>query len=173
LIVVGSSAGGVEALSVFVATLPANLGAPVILAQHSDPSRQSHLAEILERRSTLPVISVTRATDLEPGKVYVLSSNHEWVVKDGTVDLGPDDSERHRPSVDLLFSTSARVYRERLIAIILTGTGSDGAGGAVERATPPCRRPCHRAPSITCSSWKASDRCCRTSSKAWGNRSRW
>jgi hypothetical protein len=58
LVVVGASAGGIEALSTFVATLPAGFPAPIVIAQHLDPTRPSHLGEILARRSSLPVITV-------------------------------------------------------------------------------------------------------------------
>ncbi|MGZ3666011.1 MAG: chemotaxis protein CheB, partial [Ktedonobacterales bacterium] len=71
LVVVGSSAGGIEALSTLVATLPADFPAPLVLAQHLDPHHLSHLSEILARRSALPVRTVLDREPLEPGVVYV------------------------------------------------------------------------------------------------------
>jgi two-component system, chemotaxis family, CheB/CheR fusion protein len=132
LVVVGSSAGGIEALSVLVSTLPANFLAPIVLAQHLDPNRPSNLALILERRTSLPIVVVSEHTPLEAGKIYVVPSNRHVRIRDGHVELEADHGERPRPSVDLLLSSAAKVYGERLIAVILTGSGSDGAASAVD-----------------------------------------
>jgi chemotaxis response regulator CheB len=75
LVVVGASAGGVEALFTLVATLPGAFPAPLVLAQHLDPRRPSHLAEILARRSTLPVRTVSDHAPLENGVVFVVPAN--------------------------------------------------------------------------------------------------
>ncbi len=133
LIVVGSSAGGIEALSVLVSTLPANFPAPIVLAQHLDASRPSTLDAILQRRTMLPVNVVAASSLLECGKIYVVPSNHHVVIKDHRIEIREDHmSKRPRPSVDVLFSSAAEAYGERLIAVILTGSGSDGAAGAVD-----------------------------------------
>jgi two-component system CheB/CheR fusion protein len=130
LVVVGSSAGGVEALSALVAGLPRDLPAPLILAQHLDPRRPSRLGEILARRSTLPVRVVEDHAPLAPGVVYVVPSNHHVTVTDHAVALLGDGADRPVPSVDLLLASAAEVFGERLVAVILTGTGRDGAEGA-------------------------------------------
>jgi two-component system, chemotaxis family, CheB/CheR fusion protein len=132
LVVVGSSAGGIEALSVLVNTLPADFPAPLVLAQHLDPNRPSHLGPILERRSSLPVVIVSAHTPLAPGTIYVVPANRHVRISDGHVELESDRGDRPRPSVDLLLSSAAKAYGERLIAVILTGSGSDGAAGAVD-----------------------------------------
>src|SRR5438876_12188403 len=75
LVVVGSSAGGVEALSVLVSGLPADFPAPIVLAQHLDPSRPSTLDLILQRRTNLPVEVVNSVSHLRTGRVYVVPSN--------------------------------------------------------------------------------------------------
>lgn len=134
LVVVGSSAGGVEALSTLVSSLPADFPAPLVLAQHLDPSRPSSLDSILRRRTSLPVELVTSMSKLEKGKIYVVPSNRMVSILDGHVEVQEDTQKRPRPrpSVDLLLSSAAMAYGDRLIAIILTGSGSDGANGAVE-----------------------------------------
>jgi len=132
LVVVGSSAGGIEALSVLASGLGKDFPAPVVFAQHLDPSRPSQLAGILERRSALPVVSVTGDTPLVPGTLYVVPANRNIVIRDGTAVLGEEHADRPRPSVDLLLTSASRSYAERLIAVILTGSGSDGAAGAIE-----------------------------------------
>ena len=134
LVVVGSSAGGIEALSVLVGSLPADFPAPVVLAQHLDPSRPSTLDSILRRRTTLPVELVLSSSQLEKGKIYVVPANRMVSILDGHVEVQEDAFKRNRPrpSVDLLLSSAAAVYGDRLIAVILTGSGSDGAVGAVD-----------------------------------------
>lgn len=134
LVVVGSSAGGITALSTLVSTLDKAFPAPVVLAQHLDPQRPSHLASILERRSTLPVVIVNEdsPTPLEKGKVYVVPANRHVKIVDGHVNLETDSADRPKPSVDILLSSAAKAYGEHLIAVILTGSGSDGAAGAID-----------------------------------------
>ncbi len=132
LVVVGSSAGGVEALSVLISTLSPAFPAPIVLAQHLDPNRPSTLDAILQRRTPLPVVVVQSHTALESGKIYVVPSNHNATIKDGYIDLRENHQGRPRPSVDLLLSSAAQVYGDRLIAVILTGSGSDGAAGAID-----------------------------------------
>jgi two-component system, chemotaxis family, CheB/CheR fusion protein len=132
LVVVGSSAGGIEALGTLLGGLQANFPAPVILAQHLDPHHQSHLQTVLQRKTEMPVVLVTESEKLQAGAVYVVPANRHVVVDDGTVMVESENVDRPRPSVDLLLSTAARAYGDRLVAVILTGSGSDGAAGAVD-----------------------------------------
>lgn len=129
LVVIGSSAGGIEALSTLVSTLATPFPAPCVIAQHLDPSRPSHLGEILARRSTVPVVTVQEHEQLLSGTVYVVPANHHVEVTDHDITLHPHKEGRPKPSIDLLLSSASEVYGERLIAVILTGTGSDGALG--------------------------------------------
>lgn len=134
LVVVGSSAGGIEALSILVSTLPPDFPAPVVLAQHLDPNHPSTLDLILQRRTSLPVEVVTLSSELRPGTIYVVPANRHVLINDHKVEVQEDRLKRTRPrpSVDALLSTAAEVYGERLLAVILTGSGSDGALGAVD-----------------------------------------
>jgi two-component system, chemotaxis family, CheB/CheR fusion protein len=134
LVVVGSSAGGIGALSTLVGTLNKAFPAPIVLAQHLDPKRPSHLGSILERRSTLPIVVVSEdsPTPLEKGKIFVVPSNRHVKIVDGHVHLEANHGDGPKPSVDMLLSSAAQSYAEHLIAVILTGSGSDGAVGAVE-----------------------------------------
>jgi len=131
LVVVGSSAGGIEALSILIGRMSPDFPAPIVLGQHLDPYRPSHLAQILERRTRLSVVTVLQRTRLEMGHVYVVPSDRHVIIEDAHVDVR-GDSTRPRPSIDRLLSTAAQAYGERLVAVILTGSGSDGAAGAVE-----------------------------------------
>src|ERR1043165_1412259 len=106
LVVVGSSAGGVAALSTLVSTLNKSFPAPIVIAQHLDPQRPSHLGTILERRSTLPIVVVSEQgqTKLQNGTVYVVPSNRHVKISAGHVYLEGDHNDRPRPSVDKLLS---------------------------------------------------------------------
>ncbi|HZR38485.1 MAG TPA: chemotaxis protein CheB [Ktedonobacteraceae bacterium] len=132
LIVVGSSSGGIEALSIFVSTLPALFPAPIVLAQHLDPNRPSTLSTLLQRRTVLPVKVLAAHTSLVPGEIYVVPPDRHVTIHDGFAETQEDQQGRPKPSVDLLFSSAARTYGERVIAVILTGSGSNGAAGAIE-----------------------------------------
>src|SRR5439155_15578041 len=106
--------------------------APIVLAQHLDPSRPSSLDGILQRRTQLSIDVVNSRTHLQPGKIYVVPANRHVTIDDSYVEVQGDHNKRPRPSVDLLLSSAAAAYGERLIAVILTGSGSDGANGAVD-----------------------------------------
>jgi chemotaxis response regulator CheB len=82
LVVVGSSAGGIEALSVLVGSLPADFPAPIVLAQHLDPNRPSNLDSILRRRTLLPVELVESTSKLEKGKIYVVPANRQVSIRE-------------------------------------------------------------------------------------------
>lgn len=132
LVVIGSSAGGIEALSTVLGALAPDFPTPIVIAQHLDPRRPSHLAEILARRSVLPVRTVTDQDTLTPGVVHLVPADRHIEISDQHVRLLSDSIPRPMPSINLLLSSAASAYSERLIAVILTGTGSDGAVGARE-----------------------------------------
>ena len=136
LVVIGSSAGGIEALNTVLGSLPKEFPAPIVIAQHIDPNRPSHLAEIFGRRSALPVRTVTNQEALENGVVFVVPADRHVSITDHTLSLSEDTAGRPKPSVDMLLTTAAAAFAERVTAVILTGTGSDGAIGArdVKRA---------------------------------------
>ena len=131
LVVTGSSAGGIEALTRVLSALPADFPAPVVVAQHLDPRVPSNLASILGRRTALNVVAVTQSTPLEAGTVYVVPANRHVEITDHTVSIYVGEShDRPKPSIDLLFLTAAEIFGDRLIAVVLSGLGSDGTDGA-------------------------------------------
>ena len=130
LVVIGASAGGVQALLTLIERLPANFPAPIVIAQHLDPRHSSQLNELLTSHSTLPVRTVTGQETLHPGTVYVVPADRDVEITDHQVGIIPATSSRAKPSVDLLLASAAHLYREGLFAVILTGTGVDGAAGA-------------------------------------------
>jgi two-component system CheB/CheR fusion protein len=130
LVVIGSSAGGIEALTRVVANLPADFPAPIVIAQHLDPRRPSHLHEILARHSTLPVRVVEEREALEDGVVFVVPSNRIVDISQGELRLRTARAGAVAPSIDMLLESAASVFGPGLIAVILTGSGSDGSSGA-------------------------------------------
>ncbi|HEX5015879.1 MAG TPA: CheR family methyltransferase [Candidatus Limnocylindrales bacterium] len=132
LVVIGSSAGGIDALSTIVRTLPADMPVPVLVAQHLNPNRPSHLPEILQRVTKLTVEAVegSEPVRLDPATVYVLPAGSGAEITDHAIRLVDRETRGPNPSVDHLFSSAAQAFGEGLIAVILTGTGSDGAVGA-------------------------------------------
>jgi two-component system CheB/CheR fusion protein len=136
LVVIGSSAGGIEALSRVVASLPADFPAPIVIAQHLDPRRPSHLHEILARHATLPVRVVEEREALEDGVIFVVPSNRLVEISHGDLRLRAARPGAVAPSIDVLFESAASVFGPGLVAVILTGSGSDGSAGAwhVKRA---------------------------------------
>lgn len=131
LVVIGASAGGIESLSSVVSALPGDFAAPVVIALHLSPDRKSSLATILERRGRLPVRTLEQRTSLEPGVVYVVPP--DWNVRIGEHEATLErDGEGAHPSIDLMFRSAAGAYGENLIAVVLSGTGSDGALGSRE-----------------------------------------
>jgi len=109
LVVIGSSAGGIEALSRVVASLPSDFPAPIVIAQHLDPRRPSHLGDILARHATLPVKPVEESAPLEDGVIFVVPSNRLVEIVDGHLHLRPAKAGSVAPSVDLLLETAAEV----------------------------------------------------------------
>jgi two-component system chemotaxis response regulator CheB len=131
LVVVASSAGGVQALTKLVSELPADFGLAVVIVQHVDPRHRSLLVDILARRSRLPVEQVADGTKMVPGTVYVAPPGfHVLVDADRTRSLSHAELVNFvRPSADLLFESAAASFTDGVIAVVLTGTGEDGAGG--------------------------------------------
>src|SRR5882672_8650836 len=110
LVVIGSSAGGIEALSRVVASLPLDFPAPIVIAQHLDPRRPSHLGEILSRHATLPIRVVEENASLDDGVIFVVPSNRHVEIVDAELRLRPAESGSVAPSVDLLLETAARAF---------------------------------------------------------------
>src|SRR5438270_4541332 len=108
LVVIGSSAGGIDALSTLVGTLSPSFPAPIIVAQHLDPSRFSHLEEILARKSNVPVRTVHDREMLQDGVVYVVASDRHIELSDHVVHVHSEAGHgRPSPSIDLLLGSAA------------------------------------------------------------------
>jgi two-component system, chemotaxis family, protein-glutamate methylesterase/glutaminase len=130
IIVVGASAGGVEALQVLVTGLPADLPAAVFVVLHMSPDAPSSLPQILDRAGPLPVTPATDNAPILPGRIYVAVPDQHLLIERDRVCLvrGPKEN-RTRPAVDPLFRSAARDYGPRVIGLILTGALDDGTSG--------------------------------------------
>lgn len=114
-----------------LAALPRDFPASVVVVQHVDPRHRSLMAEILARRTTLRVSEAREGDRVAPGHVYVAPSNQHLLVNpDGTLSLTQTELVHFvRPSADLLFESVAATYKARAIAVVLSGSGEDGAMG--------------------------------------------
>ena len=131
VVAIASSAGGIAAISQVLTSLPADFPAAIVVVQHLDPRHRSLMAEILSRRTSLEVVQAAEGDRMRPGTVHIAPpDNHLLVNPDGTLSLSHSKLVHFvRPSADLLFESVAASYKERAIAVVLTGTGSDGSLG--------------------------------------------
>ena len=137
-VVIGTSAGGVEALTVLLPLLPAGLGAPVFVVLHLPRDRPSLLAGIFAPRCRLAVVEAEDKQPVEPATVYFAPPDYHMLIDAGpSLALSSDEPVHHsRPSIDVLFESASDVYGSRLAGIILTGGSADGSAGlaAIRRA---------------------------------------
>lgn len=125
-----SSAGGLTALTTVLSRLPADFPAALVVVQHLDPRHGSLLSEILARRTSLRVAEAHDGVVVEHGTVYIAPPNHHLLVNRGTLSLTQTELVHFvRPSADLMFDSMAAAYGPRAIAVVLTGSGSDGSSG--------------------------------------------
>ncbi len=137
-VVIGASAGGVEALGVLLPALPSTFRAPVFIVLHMLRERPSLLVDIFTPRCALPVREAQDKEPVQPGTIYFAPPDYHLLIEQGPeLALSVDDPVHYsRPSIDVLFESAADVYAERLLSIILTGANEDGSSGhlAVHRA---------------------------------------
>jgi two-component system chemotaxis response regulator CheB len=137
VLVIGSSTGGPEALARVLPQLPAALTVPVLIVQHMPPVFTRQFAQRLDRLSPLRVVEAVDGAPLLPGTVHLAPGDHHLVVRGGargphtSLNQGPPENFC-RPAVDPLFRSVVAVYEGAVLAVVLTGMGSDGRNGAAE-----------------------------------------
>jgi len=131
IVALAASAGGLNALSQVLTALPQDFPASIVVVQHLDPRHRSLMAHILSGRTALRVKEAEERDVIAPGTVYVAPPDRHLLVNpDGTLSLSQSELVHFlRPSADLLFESVAASHRERAIAVVLSGTGSDGSMG--------------------------------------------
>jgi two-component system chemotaxis response regulator CheB len=130
-IVIGTSAGGLIALSSLLENLPVNYPIPIIIVQHRSKEPRDLLEEILQGKCNMKVKQADEKEKIESGFIYIAPPDYHLLIeKDFTFSLTADEAVLYsRPSIDVLFESAASVYKDKLIGIILTGANSDGANG--------------------------------------------
>lgn len=130
-VVIGASAGGVEALSILLGALPPGYPAAVIIVMHLSRERPSLLPALFQARCVLEVREAVDKEPVSPGTVYLAPPDYHLLIDPGPqLALSVDDPVLFsRPSIDVLFESAADEYRERLLGVVLTGGNEDGARG--------------------------------------------
>jgi two-component system CheB/CheR fusion protein len=129
----GASAGGLEAVSELIAELPAETGMAFLLVQHLDPRHDSLLTEILAKKAEIAVQTATDGAALQRNHLYVIPPNTSMTLSDGVLRLRSRETEErpHKP-VNILFHSLAEQHVHQAVAVVLSGTDSDGAQGLEE-----------------------------------------
>lgn len=133
-VVIGGSAGGVDALLQLLPALPAGYDLPVVCMLHLPPDRESRLAELFDERLPLPVREATDKGNIEAGTVYFAGPGyHLSVERDRTFSLSCEPPVHYaRPAIDVLMESSADAWGPGLVGILLTGANHDGADGMAQ-----------------------------------------
>ncbi|MCP8686433.1 chemotaxis protein CheB [Marinobacterium sedimentorum] len=131
LVVIGTSAGGLQALKRLLAELPGDLSFPILIVQHISPRSDGNWVSILNAQCALEIKEADEKEAIVPGKVYLAPANYHLLVEeDRSCTLTLDESVNYaRPSIDVLFETAAQSCGAGLIGIVMTGANSDGARG--------------------------------------------
>jgi two-component system, chemotaxis family, protein-glutamate methylesterase/glutaminase len=133
IIVVGASAGGLEALQELAGSLPPDLPASVFVTIHVHPRSKSLLPALLSKAGPLPALHPEDGAPIEKGRIYVAPPNYHMAVENGHIHLGLGPKEQHeRPCINVMFRTAAAAYGPRVAGVVLTGQLDDGAAGLWE-----------------------------------------
>ena len=127
---IGASAGGLPALLRLFEQMPAQNGMAFVVVLHLSPKHESNADQLLQRATRMPVLQVVETVKIEPNHVYVIAPSKQLTMMDGSLTV----AEMQRPrgqhiAIDEFFRTLAEAQRERALAIVLSGTGGDGAVG--------------------------------------------
>lgn len=130
-VVIGTSAGGVEALSRILPTIPATMSAAILIVIHVPRERPSLLSELFRAKCHMAVEEANDKADIAPGHIYFAPPDYHLLVDQGPqIALSVDDLVQYsRPSIDVLFESAADVFGARLLGVLLTGGNEDGAAG--------------------------------------------
>lgn len=131
LVVIGGSAGAIQALPLILTQLPASFSLPIVIVLHRLEGSGSYLHQYFKQHCILPVVEVEDKQPLLPGQVYIAPAGYHLLVEnEGYFSLSIDPRVNYcRPSIDVLLESAADSYGNRLVGIILTGANTDGSKG--------------------------------------------
>jgi len=140
LIVIGCSLGGMNALQVILSNLTRDFCVPIAVAQHRHKKSNEGLPAYFRRQTDLRVVDAEDKQWIEPGHVYLAPADYHLLIERngsrGELSLSVDEAVRYsRPSIDVLFESAADAYKDRVVAIVLTGANDDGSRGAARIKT--------------------------------------
>jgi two-component system CheB/CheR fusion protein len=130
LVAIGASAGGLDALERFFGALPDDPDAAFVVVQHLSPDYKSMMDSLLARHTSMPVEMAEHDQALQVGHVYLIPPGKTMTLEDGRLKLAPKPPNQLVLPIDVFLRSAAAGFRERLVAVILSGTGSDGSRGA-------------------------------------------
>jgi two-component system, chemotaxis family, protein-glutamate methylesterase/glutaminase len=129
-IAIGTSWGGLTALTTLLAKLPADFSIPVVVVQHRSKDSEPLLVRLLRDATDLRICEIEDKDPLTPGTVHIAPANYHVLVEDGYFSLTIEEPVRFsRPSIDVLFTSLADAYRSAAVGVVLTGANEDGARG--------------------------------------------
>lgn len=129
VVAIGASAGGLESMMELLKNLPSDTGIAFIYVQHLSPDHKSMLTEILSKSTKMKVQEIDDMDKIKPDNVFVIPYNKGIEVTDGHIKLIPRNQNNRGLTIDVLFTSLAHAHKERVIGVILSGSGSDGTHG--------------------------------------------
>ena len=130
IVVIGTSWGGLAALTELLGAMPADFPVPIAVVQHRSKESERLLPQLLQDATDLKVCEMDDKDPLLPGTVHLAPANYHALIDEGLVTLTVEDPVRFsRPSIDLLFISAADTYRAATIGVVLTGANEDGSRG--------------------------------------------
>ncbi len=129
-VAIGTSWGGLAALTKLLGALPSDFGIPIVVVQHRGKDSEQLLVQLLQDATDLAVSEIEDKDPLNPGTVHVAPANYHVLIDDGYLSLTIEEPVRFsRPSIDVMFNSLADTYQSAAIGVVLTGANEDGARG--------------------------------------------
>ncbi|HEY6088275.1 MAG TPA: chemotaxis protein CheB [Gemmatimonadaceae bacterium] len=133
VVAIGTSWGGLAALTKLLGDLPSDFSIPIVVVQHRSIDSERLLVQLLQDGTDLKVCEVEDKDPLEPGTVHVAPANYHVLIEDGHLSLTVEEPVRFsRPSIDVMLTSAADAYGAAAIGIVLTGANEDGARGLAD-----------------------------------------
>ena len=130
---IGTSWGGLAALTALLGGLPADFSIPVVVVQHRSNDSERLLSQLLQDATDLRVCEIEDKDELAPGTVHLAPANYHVLIEEGYVSLTVEEPVRFsRPSIDVMLTSAADTYGSAVIGVVLTGANEDGARGLAD-----------------------------------------